>query len=609
MPNEDGFHGSRPFLQKGLHFLRQNDTIKEKSALWAHLIKQEVFMENVYYPRARMRRDSFFSLDGEWQFAYAKSESAPDVLRERITVPYPPESRASGIGRRHRPEEYLFYEKRFSLPEDFLSAEGDVLLHFGAVDQYADVWLNGKHLGTHEGGYLPFHFSIGHLLEKENVLSLRVKDTLDTALPYGKQKEKRGGMWYTPHSGIWGSVWVELVPKGGIEDVSVISTDKKATIYVKSCSQKQTLRYRDGDEEVVVEFEGEITVTPKSARLWSPEEPNIYDFTVSTKADTVSSYFALRKLEARTVNGKCRFFLNGKPYFLNGVLDQGYFEEGIIVPPSPDAYRQDILSMKALGFNMLRKHIKIEPPAFYEACDRLGMIVFQDAVNNGRYSFLWQTALPTVGLKRVPRFFLSKSRRARSIFREHTLATLKELCFYPSVLLFTIFNEGWGQADADALYRECKALYPDMIFDTASGWFKTGESDLRSDHVYFKRIRPNYKKEKKLIVLSEFGGYSYPVEGHLFNPSHNYGYGTCRDGESYFKRIKELYLDQVLPAIRAGVSGLVYTQLSDVEDETNGFYTYDRALCKVPPEEMKRISDALFAAYGEACADEKGEGV
>lgn len=558
-------------------------------------------MSNDFYPRPRLRRESFFSLDGEWDFAYTSEPVPPASFEEKITVPYPPESRLSGIERRHGKREYMLYKKAFSLPEGFASGEGELILHFGAVDQYADVFLNGEHIGSHTGGYLPFSFSVQEHIKPQNELLVCVRDPLDIHLPYGKQRERRGGMWYTPHSGIWQSVWLEFLPRGAVLDITVSSTDTQATITVKTESKRATLRYFDGDEEISVDFSESITLSPKSARLWSPDGPNLYPFTISTEAETVSSYFALRRLEVKRVNGKSRFFLNGKPYFLNGVLDQGYFKGGIVVPASPSDYEKDILSMKALGFNMLRKHIKVELPAFYEACDRLGMIVFQDAVNNGKYSFFFQTALPTVAFKRMPRLFLRKSRRAKAFFRTHTMNMLKELCFYPSVLLFTIFNEGWGQADAEALYKELKGLYPDMLFDTASGWFKTSKTDMRSDHVYFKPIRACYQKERLPVMISEFGGYSYPVNDHVFNAKRNYGYGTCHDGEELYARLEKLYLGEVLPAVRSGVSGLVYTQLSDVEDETNGFYTYDREICKVDPEKMKKIADTLESAYLDAC--------
>ncbi len=556
------------------------------------------------YPRPRCKRDSFFPLSGEWEFAVSDARE-PSLYDKRITLPFPPESRLSGIEKGHEAGEYLFYRKRFSLPKDFAPCDGTVLLHFGAADQICDVYLNEHFLGTHIGGYLPFSFQVEKLLGEENILSLCVKDDLDPTLPYGKQTHHRGGMWYTPFSGIWQPVWLEFVPRGGIFDIRVSATDSEATVRVLSESETLTLSYLDGEETVTLSFRDEVTVRPKNIKRWSPEEPYLYRFTVCSGSDSAESYFALRRLEVRTVNGRARFFLNGKPYLFHGVLDQGYFKEGISTPASPTEYERDILRMKELGFNMLRKHIKLEPAAFYEACDRLGMVVFQDAINNGKYSFLWQTALPTVGMKRAPRFMLRKSKEAKAFFRTHTRELLEEVSFYPSVLLFTIFNEGWGQADAEALYEEYKALYPSLLFDTASGWFRTDKTDMRSDHVYFKRIKPSYEKERKPVILSEFGGYSYPVEGHIFKEGHNYGYGTCRDGAEFMARLEGLYRNEVLPAVKAGLCALVYTQLSDVEDETNGLYTYDRAVLKADKEKMKRIAEALYEAYRGACEEKQ----
>ena len=554
------------------------------------------------YPRPRCRRSSFFSLAGEWEFDISNARE-PSVYGKRITVPFPPESKLSGVEEGHETGKYLFYRKRFSLPKNFIVGEGSVLLHFGAVDQICDVYLNDAFLGTHVGGYLPFVMAVDDRLLEENVLSLCVKDDIDPTLPYGKQTHRRGGMWYTPFSGIWQTVWMEFVPKGGILDIRVSSTDEEAKIRVLSESESLTLTYIDGEETVTLPFRDVVTVRPKHKELWSPENPYLYRFTVRSESDSAESYFALRKLEVKKAGARARFYLNGEPYLLHGVLDQGYFKDGISTPASPEEYEKDILRMKELGFNMLRKHIKLEPAAFYEACDRLGMIVFQDAVNNGKYSFFWQTALPTVGMKKAPRFMLRKSKEARTFFRTHTRDMLEEISFYPSVLLFTIFNEGWGQADAEALYEEYKALYPSLLFDTASGWFRTDKTDMRSDHVYFKKIKPNYEKEEKPIILSEFGGYSYPVSGHIFKEGHNYGYGTCRDAESFMDRLEGLYKDEVLPAVTAGVSCLVYTQLSDVEDETNGLYTYDREVLKADKERMKRIAEALFDAYRAACKE------
>jgi len=342
-----------------------------------------------------------------------------------------------------------------------------------------------------------------------------------------------------------------------------------------------------------------VTLTPESQRLWSPETPNLYEFTVKTETDEAHSYFTLRKLEAKRVGTHTRFHLNGKPYFLHGVLDQGYFRDGIYLPSDPKEYERDVLRTKALGFNMTRKHIKVEPSLFYEACDRLGLIVCQDAVNNGAYSFFWHTALPTVGMKRFPNFLHRKSKRAKEIFLSHAKETLDRVSRFPSVLLFTIFNEGWGQKDEKIAYDFLKREHPEMLFDTASGWFRTKSTDMRSDHVYFKRVKPYYEKETMPILLSEFGGYSLPLAGHIFIEGKNYGYTLCKDEAELEARVLRLYREEIVPAVRAGLGGAVYTQICDVEDETNGFYTYDRELCKIDAAKFAKIINELNAAMEE----------
>lgn len=552
------------------------------------------------YPRPQMRRDSYFSLNGEWELAFSRLRVIPDDFPMRILVPFPPESAPSGVTQKRKDSELLYYRRTFRLPEGFHKEK--TMLHFGAVDQIVTVVLNGSPVITHEGGYLPFSVDISSYLLEENTLVLAVSDTLSHTLPYGKQKKKRGGMWYTPVSGIWQSVWLESFPKNGIRDICVTSDDTHATITVDSDAPRLTLTYRDGGEDITIPFTRSVTVTPKERCLWSPEKPYLYSFTVKSDDDSADSYFALRKLEAKQVGGHTRFYLNGAPYFLHGVLDQGYFKDGIYTPTDPMEYERDVLRTKALGFNMTRKHIKIEPALFYHACDRLGLIVCQDAVNNGSYSFLWHTALPTIGMKRIPAFLQRKSKKEKEIFLAHAKECLLYTARFPSVLLFTIFNEGWGQADGGHVYDELKALCPQMLFDTASGWFRERKTDMRSDHVYFKRIKPNYKKETMPVLLSEFGGYSLPVAGHIFIEGKNYGYTLCKDSADMEKRILALYRDEVIPAIKAGLGGAVYTQISDVEDETNGFYTYDRTLCKISPErfaEIRKEIDAVLALCTE----------
>ena len=550
------------------------------------------------YPRPRLWRESFFSLDGEWELAFGKE--APAEYPYSIRVPFPPESSLSGVGLGPMEGERIYYRKRFSLPDSFHKSK--TVLRFTAVDQVAEVCLNGVPLGGHTGGYLPFFFDITPYLKEENLLTVRVTDSLDLDLPYGKQRKRRGGMWYTPFSGIWGSVWLESFPSGGIYGVDARGDDKSVTLTVDT-DAPVTLTYLDGEEEKSIRFEKSVTITPASEHKWSPNDPYLYHATLRTEEDEAHTYFALRKIETAVVNGQSRILLNGKPIFLHGILDQGYFADGISTPASAEEYERDILRMKALGFNMLRKHIKVESEVYYSLCDRHGMVVCQDAVNNGRYSFLWQTALPTVGMKRIPAFLLWKGKRAREIFAHHTEQMLAHLSFHPSLLLFTVFNEGWGQSDARPLYESLKAKYPHLLFDSASGWFRTPYSDLRSDHVYFKPVRARYGRVRKPVFLSEFGGYSLPLPGHTFPSGKNYGYTVCKSPAEFTDRLMHLYLEEVCPAIVKGLSASVYTQLSDVEDETNGLYTYDRQVLKVNTETMlhikKEIDGALEAAVKE----------
>ena len=541
------------------------------------------------YPRPRLKRDSFLCLNGEW-------ELSGENFAETILVPFVPESILSGIGRAMPKGERLCYKRSFSLPEGF--KKDRVILNFGAVDQIAEVYLNGVFLGMHIGGYSGFSFDITKHLDSENTLEVFVTDDGGKTLPYGKQREKRGGMWYTPTSGIWQTVWLESLPAQYISDVKVVTDCEKAEITVAvnegRANGSVILHLDEGDEEFPL-VRGRATITPKEPILWSPEEPFIYNVTINVGEDSASSYFALRSLEILNIEGTPRLCLNGKPYFFHGLLDQGYFSDGIYTPATPEGYEFDILKMKELGFNMLRKHIKIEPELFYYYCDKHGMVVFQDLVNSGKYNFLVDTALPTLGLKRGISHHASKRRRER--FENDGLATLARLYNHPSVCYYTIFNEGWGQYDADRIYRMMKNADESRIFDATSGWFFEKESDVDSHHVYFKPIR--LKKGERPLVLSEFGGYSHKIEGHSFNLTKNYGYKYFESAADFEDALCRLYLDEVVPAVKNRLCAAVLTQVSDVEDETNGLVTYDRKVVKVSTEKMKAIRAAIDKAVSE----------
>ena len=545
------------------------------------------------YPRPTLRRDSYLCLNGWWDFTVTNEHTPPSVYDKTIRVPYCPESLLSGVHEVPQKESYLFYRRTFTLPEGF--CKDRVILHIGAVDQVATVWVNGVDIGGHVGGYSPLWLDITDHLQGENEIVVRVEDYLDNAqLPYGKQKYKRGGMWYTPVSGIWQTVWLESVPAEYVRGLNAEVDEKGATIYVDGVTEGTIfVTTPDGVVECALQ-DGVARVDLSTPRPWCPEDPYLYEYTVKTAEEEVQSYFAIRTLDTRVINGVPRMCLNGKPVFFHAVLDQGYWSDGLFTPPLPTCYAWDVEKMQALGFNTLRKHIKVEAEQFYYDCDRLGMLVWQDMVNNGRYSFLRDTALPTIGMKKLCDKHLHRDKATRAAFESGMRQTVAQLRKHPCIVGWTIFNEGWGQFDSQRMYELLKELDDTRFIDTASGWFKGAESDVVSEHVYFKPFR--FKAGDKPVFLSEFGGYSYKPEGHVFNEKQTYGYRLFSDQGAYMDAVEKLYRDEILPAVSRGLCGAVYTQLSDVEDETNGLYSYDRRVCKVDEARMRALAEELKGA-------------
>ena len=548
------------------------------------------------YPRPQLRRDSFISLCGDWSLLVRTKDGKSQALGS-ICVPYPPESRISGIERQLEKGEKYVYKKTFSLPA--YSRSERVLLHFDAVDQIAAVTVNDHEFSEHVGGYLPFELDVTDCThEGENTVIVEVRDELDHELAWGKQRRDRGGMWYTPISGIWKSVWIEIVPKNHIQYLHITPSLESATIEMRGGKNNKAATLFDGDREIKYTFSGStVTLKPENPILWTPENPHLYEFEITDGTDTVRSYFALRTFTVESYGEKSYMCLNGEPYFCHGLLDQGYFPDGIYTPASPDGLLYDIKKMKELGFNTLRKHIKIEHELFYYYCDKYGMLVFQDMVNSGNYSFFLDTALPTIGLKRGITHRATPRRKTH--FIEDSKATINLLFNHPSVVYYTIFNEGWGQFEADKCYELLKACDKTRVFDATSGWFNSKDSDVVSEHIYFKPLKFKSRTDRPL-VLSEFGGYSLRVEDHVFNLDKNYGYSTCESREAFEDAFLKLYREQVIPAIREhGLCATIYTQVSDVEDETNGLLTYDRQVCKVDEDKMQALAAELNSVFFE----------
>ena len=578
------------------------------------------------YPRPAMRRDSCEILNGPWQYAITQTAEYPAAWQGSILVPYSPEAPASGVGRTLQPGQWLHYHRLFAPPA---GEGGRVLLHFGAVDYACAVQVNGHLAGGHRGGYWPFTLDITDLLNGtgRNSLWVAVQDpTGHGTQARGKQTLKPGGMFYPAQSGIWQTVWLERVPDNYIQTLIVTPDYDARTVTVRVHTAKPggavnlwamvraggvTIAEDWGSDEA--DQDGEVTLNIPEEHFfpWSPDTPFLYDLTVGTNQgeeagfDTVHSYFALRKWScAPDAHGVLRFCLNDKPILLNGLLDQGYWPEGLYTPPSDAAVERELSEVKALGFNLLRKHAKIEPQRWYYHCDRLGLIVWQDIVNGGSAYNLWFVTYLTNVLQPLLRRFpdgkacrrlLSRAKPASREEYAYELAdTVQALRCHPCIACWVPFNEGWGQFDAGKAVQALRTLDGTRLVDEASGWFDQGGGDVHSLHNYFYplRIRP----QKRTVALSEYGGIAWPMPGHE-PPRKTYGYGTAKDRQELTARYKKLQLKTVLPQLEKGLSALVYTQLTDVEDEVNGLFTYDRAAVKPDANAVRSVNAALAAEF------------
>ena len=550
------------------------------------------------YPRPQLRRSDWTCLNGWWEYGICPGGKAGKASRGeadgKILVPFSPETKRSGVGRTLQPGETLWYRKAI---EGLQLPEGRrLILHFGAVDERCAVYWNGSKVGSHRNGYLAFEFDVTQFVQPgTNELKVFVRDDTDEGNECrGKQTLEPGGMFYHAQSGIWQTVWLETVPEIYLRDLKITPLVAEEAVELKMAfsgepEDEKEVRIFAGESEeaVTIPLSGEVkaVIPVPEPRLWSPEHPELYSLRIEAGEDVVESFFAMRSFGTGTdAEGTARLTLNGAPYFFNGVLDQGYWPESLMTPPSDEALVYDIEKMKALGFNMLRKHVKIECARWYYHCDRIGMVVWQDMINGGGpVQTLLETYLPTV----FPAFgnhlrddhyklFAREDEMARRRYERDLLRMIRQLYNYPCIGQWVPFNEGWGQFDSLRITDRIKKEDPTRSVDHASGWFDQGGGDVRSIHNYFRPLA--VKKERRAFVISEYGGINCQIGGHSMNEE-VYGYHIAEADQ--FPQQFEDKMTEIRELEKDGLCGAVYTQVSDIEEETNGLLTYDRKVRKV----------------------------
>jgi len=582
--------------------------MKQLYTKWGESLDKNNILKD--YPRPQMIRNSYLNLNGYWNYAINKDANYQGI-DGKILIPFSPESILSEVNRVLKPDEYLIYQKEIILPEGFL--EDGLILHFGAVDQECQIFVDDVLVYEHLGGFTPFSVDIkDNIKDKKFLLKVLVKDITDTSYRQtGKQRLKRGGIFYTPQSGIWQTVWLESVPKNYIVDyVLTINFDQSLVKFDFESKQKVSQGHIKiiFNNKLILEQDfntNSIELYINHKKAWSPEHPHLYEYEISFDDDNIKGYFGMRKFERKADSkGIMHFYLNNEPYFLSGVLDQGYYPDGLLTPPSDEAMIFDIQTMKDYGFNFIRKHIKIEPLRWYYHCDRLGMIVWQDMINGSTskdvktYHIL---SMINININdKYYRLFGRKHLEGRIQFMNELDELLNHLKNITSISTWVPFNEAWGQFDSLKVENHVRSIDPSRLIDHASGWSDRKGGDYRSRHIYFGKIKLSRKEAKKrILALTEFGGYSYRIDNHSYNLGDIFGYKIFNTKIELDQSVKKLYENQIYPNIDRGLNVLVYTQVTDVEDEVNGFITYDRKEEKISKEMMKEINHELFMKFDE----------
>lgn len=588
------------------------------------------------YPRPMLQRSEWVSLNGPWEYAvvpdmvYAlENQPPPTTYEATITVPFALETVASGVVRSLAADEYLVYRRIFTVPREWEGRR--VAINFEAIDQAAVVWVNGDLRGSHDGGYEPFTVD-AHDVTGDLEIVVTVADSGPrSGRQYGKQSDAPAGIWYTATSGIWGSVWAEPLPHNAITYLTtrthadlggfdvIVETERPTDVTVEVSSEGErrpnsssawTSRHAQRLASAQGSSAAPIAIRLENPRLWSPADPYRYELTIRTGDDEVCSRAAIRTVEIGAIPGasdsqRHAVLLNGEPIFLNTPLDQGYWPETGLTPPSDEALIFDLEQVKALGFNGVRKHLKIESRRFYEHADRLGMLVVQDIPNGGkpRASLNQSAAIQLLDIhlddtsQRAHRAAGRGDAANRDAFERDLAALVKLLDPHPSVVVWTLFNEAWGQYDAQRLAAQLRALDTSRPIDATSGWYDVGAGDFRSRHRYKLRLKPPPKTDPRPYFLSEFGGHNLAIEGHMWEAPGKSGYVFHTGSDKLNAGLTSLWRDQLIPLVLHGLRGCVYTQVSDVETESNGLFTYDRQVLKPDAELMRELNAELLAAF------------